>query len=86
MPFCFSLFAQNTVGLISYESDQVLEGFTLLYPLRQSNVYLIDNCGEVVHEWADSSLYVPGISVYLLEDGNLLKTKTPVTPHSWKLF
>ena len=82
MTFYFGLFAQNTVGLISYESDQVLEGYTLLYPLRQSNVYLIDNCGEVVHEWTDSSIYVPGISVYLLENGNLLKTKKPVTPIS----
>jgi hypothetical protein len=77
---CFLFFylgsmSQNTVGVLSYQPEVASEGYTLLYPLKQGNVYLIDNCGEVVHEWIDSSVYVPGISAYLLEDGNLLKTK-----------
>lgn len=68
-------FAQNTVGVISLDSQDAMEGYTLLYPLSQPNVYLINNCGQVVHEWSDSTAFWPGVSVYLLENGNLLKTK-----------
>ena len=69
--------SQNTVGLLTYDENQTFEGYTLLYPFNQPNVYLINNCGEVVHQWEDSDDFVPGNSVYLLENGNLLKTKRP---------
>ena len=77
--FSLSIYSQNTVGVLTFEENQTLDGYTLLYPQLQGNVYLIDNCGEVIHEWIDSSFFWPGLSVYLLENGNLLKTKRPNT-------
>lgn len=60
----------NVVGLI-YADERAYDGFTLFAPLRSDNTYLINNNGEIVHTWADN--ISPGNSVYLLEDGSLLK-------------
>lgn len=46
-------------------------GYTLLAPLRQLTTYLIDMQGEVVHRW--KSTLRPGMAVYLLKDGSLLR-------------
>lgn len=69
------LAAQNTVGLLSYEPMQSYDGYNLLYPHNQPNVYLIDNCGEIVHVWEDDDNWRPGNTAYILEDGRLVKTK-----------
>ncbi len=61
----------KTVGLLLSESG-VADGYTLLAPKHNTNTYLIDNAGRVVHSWA--STYVPGQSVYLLANGHLLRT------------
>ncbi len=45
--------SQNSVGLISYDITQSFQGYSLIYPHNQANVYLIDNCGEIVHSWTD---------------------------------
>ncbi len=66
--------AQNTVGLLSYEPSQSFDGYNLIYPHRQSNVYLLDNCGEIVHVWEGEEGRVPGNMAYLLEDGRLIKS------------
>lgn len=71
------LSGQNTVGLLSYEPALTFDGYNLIYPHNQPNVYLLDNCGEIVHVWEDSLQYRPGNTAYLLEDGRLLKTKRP---------
>lgn len=63
--------ANSQVGL-QYIDSLVMDGYVLLAPNRDTNVYIIDNCGEVVHQWACA--YQPGNSAYLLEDGSLLKT------------
>ena len=64
------LFSQEqTVGVFIYDDD-VYEGYTLFSPSK--NTYLIDNCGNVINQWA--SQYRPGLAVYLLEDGLLLRT------------
>lgn len=75
--FLFSNFltAQNTVGLLSYEPSKAFDGYNMIYPHNQPNVYLLDNCGEIVHVWEDSSQFRPGNTAYLLFNGNLLKTK-----------
>ena len=66
----FSIFCQNqTVGLFQYDSS-AYDGYTLFSP--NESTYLIDNCGRLIHMWV--SAYKPGSSVYLLEDGNLLRT------------
>lgn len=59
-----------TVGVI-YKTDDCYDGYTLLYPLRSTTTYLIDNDGELVQSW--SSDYTPQ-AAYLLENGNLLHT------------
>jgi hypothetical protein len=48
------------------------EGLNLYAPLRSTTTYLMDESGEVVHTW--NSVYGPGNAVYLLENGNLLRT------------
>lgn len=71
--------AQNTVGLLSYQPAFTYDGYNLIYPHNQPNVYLLDNCGEIVHVWEDSLQYRPGNTAYLMEDGRLLKTKRPAS-------
>lgn len=71
----FQLWAQNTVGLIRYDQSLVYDGFNLIYPQNQPNVYLLNNCGEIVHTWTDDEDSRPGNTVYLREDGTLIKTK-----------
>ncbi|MEM7038089.1 MAG: aryl-sulfate sulfotransferase [Bacteroidota bacterium] len=68
-----------TVGTINYTSD-VEDGYILFSPLSANDVYLVDNCGRRVNEW-NNSPYVPGASVYLLEDGSLLKTARLINPN-----
>lgn len=70
--------AQNTVGLLSYNPSKAFEGYNLIFPHNQPNVYLLNNCGEIVHVWEDDPQFRPGNSVYLLENGNLVKCKHPL--------
>lgn len=50
------------------------EDYILISPLANKNVYLINRSGETVHEW--NTNYGPGLSVYLLADGNLLRCES----------
>jgi hypothetical protein len=59
------------VGLI-LNTDKAFPGYTLFAPKHNTATYLIDNNGQVVHSWT-ASKYEPGQSVYLLENGNLLR-------------
>lgn len=61
----------RTVGLLSCEQG-AYEGYTLFAPVWSSQTYLVDMFGREVHRW--SSKYLPGMSVYLLESGELLRT------------
>ena len=64
------VFSQNqTVGVFQYD-ESAYDAYTLFSPSRDT--YLIDNCGNLIHEW--SSDYQTGLSVYLLDDGVLLRT------------
>lgn len=60
--------SQNTIGTISV-SPEVYDGYTLFSSHTKS--FLIDNCGQVINSW--NSNYLPGNSVYLLPNGNLLR-------------
>ena len=76
--FMTGILAQdNTVGLISLKSWLADDGYTLLYPHNQSNVYLINNCGEIVHKWEGAEETKPGNTAYLMENGNLVTTSRP---------
>lgn len=61
--------SQQTVGLF-LNSDDSYDGYTL-FAVRE-NTYLIDNCGRLIHQWEGETIV--GNSVYLLENGNLLRT------------
>jgi hypothetical protein len=61
----------TTVGLIQVSAD-TSPGYTLFDPCPSDlNTYLIDNKGRLVHKWHSS--YRTSSSVYLLENGNLLR-------------
>lgn len=64
--------AGQTIGLFLNDSTS-LNGYTLFSQGNSKITYLIDNCGNEVHRW-DQSTTNPGASVYLLENGNLLRT------------
>jgi hypothetical protein len=70
-----SAFAQTrTVGLLSFDHSQAFAGYNLHYPHNQGNVYLLDNCGRIVHTWEDPT-YRPGNGVYLMENGDIVVAK-----------
>src|SRR5687768_4881871 len=63
---------QNTVGTISYKPELSYPGYNLVFPHGQGTVWLLNECGEVVHRWDDHLNRVPGNSAYLMENGDLL--------------
>ncbi|MBK7182413.1 MAG: aryl-sulfate sulfotransferase [Bacteroidetes bacterium] len=71
---CISLqgFSQNTIGLIQQGNGLEQSGYILFAPIAYNKTYLIDKCGLLVHSW--DSNYKPGLSAYLLPDGNLLRS------------
>ena len=48
------------------------DGYNLFAPMRETTTYLIDEAGDTVFTWPSD--YRPGNAVYLLENGNLLRT------------
>ncbi|MDH7515084.1 MAG: aryl-sulfate sulfotransferase [Bacteroidota bacterium] len=62
--------AQNTVGLIRSD-PRACPGYTLFAPIMSTSAFLIDNEGRLVHRW--DGTYMPGLAVYLLENGNLIR-------------
>ncbi len=69
---CTTLQAQQTVGLFNYDKNRSENGLTLFAPVGSKTTYLIDNCGRLVKSW--KSTYQPGLAVYLLKDGSLLRS------------
>jgi len=57
-----------TVGLLKH-SAEAFAGYTLFS--GSTNTYLIDNCGQMVHQWQSS--YRPAATFYLLENGDLIR-------------
>ena len=66
----YNLNAQQTVGLFTQNAGSA-EGYVLFSPISSNNSYLIDKCGDLVHSWTGT--HHPGQSVYLLQNGNLLR-------------
>ncbi len=62
----------QTVGLFVNDS-RAWAGYTLFAPKHYGSTYLIDNQGKAVHVWSGSR-YEPGQSVYLLENGHLMRS------------
>ncbi|MBG81431.1 MAG: arylsulfotransferase (ASST) [Phycisphaerae bacterium] len=63
--------AERTVGILTHDSAAQV-GYTLFAPMNSYTTYLIDNDGRVINQW--ESDFLPGVSVYLQEDGSLLRT------------
>ena len=72
--FISSAFSQTrTLGVLLNDTANTFKGYTLFAPKHNTMTYLIDNEGRKCHEWT-ASTYAPGQSVYLLENGDLLRT------------
>lgn len=65
--------AQNTIGVTDYTPGAMIDGYTLFTPMTGKNTILMDACGREVNQWQSGN--VAGASVYLLENGNLLRTE-----------
>lgn len=62
-----------SVGLIYCNSNTSL-GYTLFSPISSTTTYLIDQHGREMHSWDSASGLRPGLSAYILDDGDLLRT------------
>jgi len=68
----FSSAQQKTLGMTINKHGSTKTGYVLFSPMGSKTTYLIDKCGKKIHSW--KSTYPPGLSVYLLPDGSLLRT------------
>lgn len=69
-----AVMAQNTVGVLQNTEDS-FNGYTLFSPrtsLSPNFTYLVDNCGQIVHQW-ESELPVFSTD-YLMPDGSLYRS------------
>lgn len=62
----------QTIALIRHDSGMLEGGYVLFAPMQNDITYLVDPCDEEVHQW--SSSFTPGLAVYILPDGTLLRT------------
>ena len=67
MSFSFVSGQEQTMGLFLNDSKS-FNGYTLFSALTFTRTYLLNNDGLLVNSW--ESDYVPGNSVYLLENGD----------------
>jgi len=58
-------------GVLKYDANKALDGYTLFAPNMSKMTYLIDNEGQIVHTW--KSNHTPGRYATLLPNGNLLR-------------
>ena len=62
-----------TMGLISC-TNATSPGYTLFSPMPSTTSYLIDQHGREVHSWESPGAHRPGLSSYMLDNGDLLRT------------
>lgn len=72
-PSCNADRTNWTMGLV-YCDEGTIAGYTLFSPIPSNTTYLIDHEGRHVHEWVSPGEHRPGLSAYLLPDGDLLRT------------
>lgn len=70
--FAIAISQIPTIGLIQHDPGSFDDGYVLFTPMPSRKTCLIDKCGKEIHSW--TSTYRPGLSVYLMPDGNLLRT------------
>jgi hypothetical protein len=69
--------AKRKVGLLVNEA-RACKGYTLIASSNSTTTYLVDMEGRVVNTWKSDCL--PGLSAYLLPNGNLLRTGQVTKP------
>ena len=73
--FCLQGNGQNTVGVLEYTSEEKYSpGYNLIYPHLQSDVFLLNSCGQIVHQWEGPEGYRNHNTAYVLENGDLVRT------------
>ena len=75
--------AQDDERGLRVHSDRALDGYTLIAPLHDDKVYLIDNDGRVVNEWDAGQLTR---EAHLLDNGRILVVREPSVPIDESLF
>ncbi len=68
--------AQQTLGVF-VNAPEAQQGYTMIAPTRYNEVYLINNCGELVHQW--ESTLTAGMKTQLTSDGMLLRAERSST-------
>lgn len=63
--------SEGKLGLVRRTGSEA-DGYTLFAPKHRTMTYLLDNQGNAVHEWSQST-FEPGQTVDLLPNGNLLR-------------
>ncbi|HEV7230060.1 MAG TPA: aryl-sulfate sulfotransferase [Bacteroidia bacterium] len=75
---CSAIQGQSpTVGLIENDLSST-DGIVLFAPNGSKQTFLMNKCDGIVHSW--NSNYLPGLSAYLLENGDLLRAGTLQNP------
>jgi hypothetical protein len=77
---CHSLTEGEQRGLLSSKRGAA-EGYVLFNPILSSTAYLVDTEARVVHTW--TTPLPPGVSVYLLDNGSLLRSTQIQSPPSF---
>jgi hypothetical protein len=62
----------KTIHQTFEQSSMISDGQILYAPMRSTTTYLIDSTGTVNHTWPSG--YVPGVAVWWLGDGTILRT------------
>lgn len=65
-------YSQKTYGLKKKLPGNDENGYILFSPMNCDTTYLINKCGQKVHQW--KTLTPPSLSSYLTEEGHLIKT------------
>ena len=60
-----------TVGTV-WNLGGAEDGYVLWSTSGSNEIYLVDNCGRLVHEWATTSR--PGLATYLTENGEIVRS------------
>jgi hypothetical protein len=68
----FPVSVTQKINIVAEPLSVIEEDMILFVPMQSSTVYLIDKNESVAHTW--SSDYLPGESVYLLDDGSIFYT------------
>jgi hypothetical protein len=57
--------------VVLVNDPKAFQGYTLIFPLKSTETYLVDMQGRVVHSW--HSAHPPGEDAHLLKNGHLLR-------------